>query len=251
MKTLASILLGALTTVSFSTLSAPESYGILFLDRSGSMMTLRPDKQSRCAYSKQQAISKATKFFLDSSINGQKLNVKTFSSGGQIQSITNGFVDFTGAFMALQQLDGEGCRGATALAEAMCDGADELRTNFSVEASRGALLRVYGSSDGDENASPVTHCGGANWQANVTAKYLMELPQVQFNATIYTGTVQSIAMSDKLNAAIANDLPAYAMSPNTYTKNVPTFDFLKQLAAQTGGTVEEVSDSDGGDPGEW
>ncbi|WP_247688710.1 VWA domain-containing protein [Pseudoalteromonas sp. MMG012] len=247
MKFITSLLLGALAVPAFSAISAPESYGVLFLDRSGSMMTQRPDGQSRCAFSKQQAINKVTQFFLDSSINGQKLNVKTFSNGGQIQSISSGFVDFTSAFMALQQLDSEGCTGLTALAEAMCDGADELRNNFSVEASQGAILRVYGSTDGDENASPVANCGGSNWQAQVTSKYFLELPQVQFNATIYTGTVQNIV---NVNSAVANDASANASSQKLNAQNIPTFEFLKQLATKTGGKVELVSDSDGGS-GQW
>ncbi|KZW98548.1 hypothetical protein JL49_22570 [Pseudoalteromonas luteoviolacea] len=251
MKVLTGLLFGTLVSASFSTLSAPESYGILFLDRSGSMLIKRPDNQSRCAFSKQQAISKMSKFFLDSSINGQELNIKTFASGGQIQSITNGFVDFSSAFMALSQPDGEGCSGMTALAEAMCDGADELRLNYAAEASQGAILRVYGSTDGDENHSPVSNCGGSGWQAEVANKYLYEQPPVQFNATIYTGTVQSIAnLNNKMDAAIAKDLPAYALAPKHYAQSLPTFDFLKKLAAQTGGTVEEVSDNDG-NPGEW
>jgi hypothetical protein len=122
----------------------------------------------------------------------QKINIKTICSGGQIQSISNGFVNFTAAFMALNRLDAQGCQESTALAEAMCDGADELHSHCSTEASRGATLRVYGSTNGAENNSPAAHCGGPNWQAQVYSKYLLEQPEVQFNTTIYTGTVQRL-----------------------------------------------------------
>lgn len=245
MKILVSAIALATTMSSFNSLAAPESYGVLFLDRSSSMNTLRPDGQSRCSFSKQQAVQKVSKFFLDATINGQQLNVKTFASGGQIQSLTNGFAGFNAAMMALYQLDPEGCSGLTALAQAMCDGADELRANYSTEAANGALLRVYGSTDGSENDSPISSCGGSNWQTSVTSKYLFELPPVQFNATIYTGTVQNI---------LANKDKMYVLDVSSASQSVsstPTFQFLKQLSIDTGGTYEEISDSDGGDPGDW
>ena len=255
-----------------------DSYGIIFMDRSGSMMIDRPDGQSRCSYSKQQTIHKISKFFFDNNIKGQQIDVKAFSSGGQVNSLTGGFVGFVDAMTAMNSLDAEGCSGLTALAEAMCDAADQLRNKFSIEAYQGAILRVYGSTDGDENDSPEAYCGGTNWQEMVYNKYLNEFPAVQFNATIYTGTVQSVSSSLSINSTSVNMVAGKALSNSVsnvevlmdsqlvnpslsnptqsiqviQTNSVDTFDFLRNLAADTGGETDVIPDDHGtGDPIDW
>ena len=235
--------------------AAQESYGVIFMDRSGSMMTTRPDGQSRCAYSHQIALQKVNKFFYDNNINGQKLDVKVFSSGGQLTSITNGFTDAMGATIALYGLNPEGCGGLTALAEAACVSADDLRNSWTTAANNGALLRVYGSTDGDENNSPVANCGGSNWQAEVLDKYLAVQPAIQFNVDLFVGNVQKAATKSKgqeqQDYRIAEDV-GYEGKKAQATKALSTFDFMRELAAKTGGVATDISDTHGDSgSGEW
>lgn len=226
-----------------SATAAVPSYGVLVMDRSGSMMSTRTDGQSRCSYSKQEAIDKVSRFFFNANINGQLIEVRTFNSANNMQSVTGGFVDFVGAMTAMNNLDAEGCSGGTALAQAMCSAADDLRAQFTNEADNGARLRVYGSTDGDENSSPSTPCGGSNWQDEVRSKYIVETPTIEFNPTIFTGTV-SIA-GQHLDAVEQDNSKNGAI-----TTSSSTFEFLQELAVATGGEIELISDSDGDDPNE-
>ncbi|WP_299492774.1 VWA domain-containing protein [uncultured Shewanella sp.] len=226
-----------------SATAAVPSYGVLVMDRSGSMMSTRTDGQSRCSYSKQEAIDKISRFFFNANLNGQLIEVRTFNSANNMQSVTGGFVDFVGAMTAMNNLDDEGCSGSTALAQAMCSAADDLRAQFSEEASNGARLRVYGSTDGDENSSPNTPCGGSNWQDEVRSKYTVEVPTVEFNPTIFTGTVSAAV---RHLAVIEQD---QGKTGAISTKS-STFEFLQELAVETGGEIELISDSDGDNPNE-
>ncbi|MBU2704453.1 VWA domain-containing protein [Zooshikella marina] len=225
-------------------LHAHESYGVLIMDTSGSMRTPRHDGSSRCEYSILQAKSKVFRFFYQ--LHGKKIDIRTFNSGGNIISITGGFVDkFDAAMNALNSLSGKQCQGATALAEAMCLAADDLRFNYSNEAKQGDRLMVFGSTDGDENNSPRDICGGSDWQAKVEATYL-DLPQVEFNATIFIGNVGLLSDSENKYGDYGY---LYNMPPNGFTalSTPTTFEFLKKLAKKTGGQVETVKDSDVGD----
>ena len=259
MKFLKTMTLAASVSVmSFSPLAsaADPSYGVIFMDRSGSMMTTRPDGQTRCAYSQQIAMQKVSRFFWNPIVNGQKLDIKTFSSGGQLTSITNGFTDFGGAVMALSQLDPQSCGGSTALAEAACLSADALRDSYTAAANNGALLRVYGSTDGGENSSPIANCGGAAWQAEVWLRYHNVNPDVQFNIDIYYGNVQKAARKASANyeqsQTIAEDVGYGTVLKSTPPSGLNTFDFMKQLATSTGGEVREISDVHGDNGnGEW
>ncbi|WP_018693084.1 VWA domain-containing protein [Algicola sagamiensis] len=237
----------AISACSFSTFAA-DSYGVLVMDQSGSMATKRLDGQSRCAYSRHQAIGKISKFFIQ--LNGQQIDIRTFNSGGQLTSLTGGFTgSFVEAMNAVNNLAPEGCTGSTALAEAMCVAADDLRANFTNEANNGARLRVFGSTDGEENDSPVAHCGGGNWQDKVTDKYLTELPPIEFNATIFTSTVSIAGLN---NEVAYTDIGRHTAYEVFGTESIPTFEFLKQLAAQTGGTVQVIADNDpDDDDGDW
>jgi hypothetical protein len=234
MMTLATL---SVTTLFESHALAKDSYISFVMDRSSSMEEVRVDGSTRCAYSKEFTKQTLNRLYDRYAQEGTVyINLEIFGSPGGQQSITQGFSRDKNAVMAaIDRLGDEDCeQTSTALADAMCHVANEMR---SQTAGLNTNLLVYGITDGEENSSSFTECGpnlAAGWQTYVTSKFKDETPRIIYNAAIFTGEDIRKREADARNE-----------------QNIPrtsTFEFLINLAKETGGTVTVVNDQDSTPP---
>lgn len=216
---------------------AKDSYISFVMDRSSSMQQVRVDGSTRCAYSK--AFTKQTLNTLHDRYSKEGkvyINLETFGSPGGQLSLTQGFSKDKNAVMAaIDRLGDQDCQqGSTALADAMCHVANVMRSQTT---GLNTNLLVYGITDGEENSSSFTECGpnlAAGWQTYITSKFKDETPRIIYNAAIFTGEDIRTPESEARDG-----------------QNIPrtsTFDFLINLAKETGGTVTVVNDKDSAPP---
>lgn len=153
-----------------------EARMIILLDRTGSMLQIQSDGDTRCENAQVQAQTDVIEFF--DGTPGGSVAVWTFANNS-VDDLTGGFVNEAAALAALAALDPEGCVGNTPLAEAICTTVDE----FSEGGPGSNILAI--SSDGEENAStgpcdgpysvnepPANDYDPGSWQALVLDKVL-------------------------------------------------------------------------------
>ncbi|WP_141731297.1 vWA domain-containing protein [Oligoflexus tunisiensis] len=216
---------------------AKDSYITFIMDRSASMHTQRVDGKTRCAFSKAFTRQTLNKLYERYAAEGTVyINLELFGSQGGQQSLTQGFnKDRTQVLAAIDQLASEDCeQSSTALADAMCSAANGMRT---LTAGLDSNLIVFGITDGEENSSSFRDCGpnlAAGWQDYIKAKFKNETPRIIYNAAIFTG--ENIRTQEP-DAIPQQEIPRAA-----------TFQFLIELARETGGTVTVVNDQDSTPP---
>lgn len=153
LSTVATTLLSSLAMTSHA-----EYYGTALFDKTGSMNVIRSaDDLTRCQFGKSLLLQTIHSGIM----NLDYINVKYFSSPGQLTSLSNGFVDVRGLnpfagegkdfYDNMEaQLDTVSCSGSTALGDAICDSITELRAQGGSSKWRVGLV-----TDASENASLV------------------------------------------------------------------------------------------------
>jgi hypothetical protein len=210
---------------------AKDSYITFIMDRSASMHTQRVDGKSRCAFSKAFTRQTLNRLYEHYAREGTVyINLELFGSQGGQQSLTQGF-NKDKTLAAIDRLASEDCeQTSTALADAMCKVANDMR---ALPAGSKANLLVFGITDGEENASSFRACGpnlAAGWQDYIKAKFKNGTPQITYNTAIFTGEDIRSQEPDAL--------------PEQEAPRAATFQFLMELAHETGGTVTVVNDFD-------
>lgn len=194
-----------------------DTYATAIFDNTGSMQNVRTaDGFTRCEFGKQ--------LFLETVAAGinraDYFDVRTFSSPGALESISNGFVNVkgmsteTGTGKQLfdnmtSEINSLTCNGySTALGDALCDTADSLRVSGAGSNS----LKMAIVTDAGENAS--SHCGGSDYVADHIVPKLFQQPRVQFNVTILTapGNVDSRSYQTQANEQFEDGAPSRAPS---------------------------------------
>jgi hypothetical protein len=217
---------------------AKDSYISFIMDRSSSMGQVRVDGKTRCAYSKEFTKQTLTNLYKQYAAQGTVyIKLELFGSPGGQQSLTQGFSKDKNAVMAaIDELGDQDCQqSSTALADAMCSVANDMR---ALTVGVNSNLLVYGITDGEENSSSFKECGpnlAGGWQDYIRTKFKGESPTIIYNAAIFTGEDVRTPEAD----AIA-DIP-----------RTTTFEFLINLAKETGGTVTVVNDKDTNPPAQF
>lgn len=218
------------------TLDAGVPQLLVLLDRTGSMLAVRPaNGHSRCRDALELARADVASFFAaHPAAAGSTAAVWTFA-GDAATDLTGGFVGETAALAALDALDPEGCDGVTPLAEALCAAGDTLAAAFPGAAPGELLLAV--SSGGGENSSSGP-CAGfpssggppfdpGSWQELAIAR-LAGLGVVL--SRFWTSVALRAPVDPETGRATAG------------LGGVTDADFFRHLAEVTGGSYVEVSD---------
>jgi len=130
---------------------------IILLDRTGSMMAVTSNGQTRCERALQTVKDEVVIFFNNAPM-GSSLAVWTFA-GTAPTALTAGFVGETEASQALEGLNPVGCQNLTPLAESICDAVDFLLATFPT--APWPTLEISISSDGNENNTDINdECHG-------------------------------------------------------------------------------------------
>lgn len=212
----------------------PERYGMVLIDRSGSMTATRSTGNSRCKDAKKQALLELDRLFDPMQFDRTHVAVWSFA-GAIVTKHTIGYVDKATAVTAVTNLTDEGCSGGTPLADAMCWAIDDLSAK-----SPGESTNLYVATDGEENASTGA-CSGpwgdptatpSSWQYKVYAKAVASL--VKTSTDYWTGSL------------VLNLLPSDPQGATTLscTSMVTCEDKLfSSLATVTGGEYRRAKDA--------
>lgn len=213
----------------------PQPHLLVLLDRTGSMVELRSNGQSRCHDALELAKLDVRSFFARfSTIPGISVAVWTFA-GSAPSDLTGGFVGEGPALAALNALDPEGCTDSTPLADAICSAADSLDAAFPAGGTGNRILAI--SSDGGENNStgpcsgPSSTSGApydpGSWQGKVRARL------VGHNIVL-----------DRFWGSVVRRPIDVETGRTTVAGSVSDFDFFRELAMATGGTYWGVGDDE-------
>jgi hypothetical protein len=212
------------------------NYGIVLIDRTGSMMTPRATGKSRCEEALGVAKKKVDDFF---SLGGSQIAVWTFS-GSSTSSITSGYVSAVQAKNAIGMLDPNGCGPVTPLAQAICQGIDELKASHpSTTSARSNVLAVI--TDGGENAS-TGPCSGTDgpdddtnsWRYKVLVRAMTK--KVVLDTDYMTGNY--LTAKGGVDPETGLTLPVRAGGYD------PDHETLLNFAVMTNGSYELVQDTD-------
>ncbi|MCP3061153.1 VWA domain-containing protein [Myxococcus sp. K38C18041901] len=150
----------------------PNRYGLILIDRSGSMNTVRTSTgNTRCYDSVKQAGVELNNLFDPSGADRTHVAVWTFT-GTEVTKLTTAPVGKVEAQAAIDTLIGKTCSGDTPLAESMCFAIDYLSA-----LDPGFTTYLYIGTDGYENSSDGA-CAGpsgstadlASWHGKVFKK---------------------------------------------------------------------------------
>lgn len=231
--------------------TSDDKYGMIVIDRSGSMLTRRFDGQTRCNYANDLAIEKAEKWFTpegqqtsldEDGKGGTHLDIRTFDSPGDLVSLGGGYVtSFSEAETYIRSLGGA-CSGSTALKEAACLSLDDIANTTS-----GNAREIYFIADAGENSSASTDCSTdtGSWQTDVFNHWFQYFfnPGVQFNYTqLVTGNVSFSRASNTLEAEPSSSKDSQLVTINNSIMS--SAQLWSSLATLSGG--EYVIDYDDG-----
>lgn len=241
-------------SMSGSAFSQNHQYVTILFDNTGSMHFKRANGQSRCEFGKELFASSLRTAI----INGDYLDVKSFSSPGSLSSLSSGFIDvrglnpFVGAGKVyydrlVARVNGLTCGGgSTALGDALCDTIDELHAvNAGNKVARMGLI-----TDAGENASLT--CRGNNYALDhVLPRAFAQSPIVQFDSTILTTDGGSVRQARRaLSADELTESPfegsAERRAPGSATsaRNLSEMAQLRALSDYTGGNFHVVEDDE-------
>ncbi len=210
-----------------------EEHVIVLIDRSATMLTTRVSGLTRF----EEAVSLADNYVRLPNALPRKYAVWTFEGTGYIQE--QGFEDEAATRRTLGRLTVG--RGATPLAHAVCDAADEL---LRFEPGVDARKVVYLISDGEENSSPATSlCYGPR----STTRY----PQLEEDSwqwkvrnMLKTGDPLRDSQTDYQLVLDANVFYNYlTLAPQSSTPQLPFLALLEGLSRESGGVYRVVDDS--------
>jgi hypothetical protein len=122
---------------------------IILLDRTGSMMAVTSNGQTRCERAL-QTVKDELEVFFNTAPLGSSVAVWTFAAT-QPTALTAGFVGEAEASQALEALNPLGCQNLTPLAESICEAVDFVVGTFP--SAPWPTLEISISSDGAENNS--------------------------------------------------------------------------------------------------
>ena len=250
-KTTKGIIYSAALLMTCSTFSNADTHGVLLFDKTGSMTSLRWDGESRCDFGKDFVVKKIGSFV--SNQKGDYLDIRAFAGKNDNTSLTEGFVDISTVtpigssqwrnFLndIKSKLGQVSCSGVTALGDALCKGADSLRSRYK----NGDNIMMTVVTDAGENDSSI--CGGGNYVEDYVKPKMKSSPVVKFDLTILdSGNVNKKAKS-ALNAS--DDLQEVTIESNglyatSAASSLSEIEQLIQLSKDTGGTAEVIADQD-------
>ena len=212
----------------FSSHAFAVNYGVLFLDKSTSMNSKRQDGRSRCDVSKDIAKKSVKNFF--EKWNGRQIDIRVFSESGDSKSITEGYTNNKSkAIDAIDSLPQDHCVGnATALAQSLCEAADQIRATFGADLRPGRdHLLVAAATDGEENDSE-GECSGDTWQDSVKEKFLNESPEIKLNMNFF--------------GKLARVRPGNSSSPTRAEIHARSLEFFTKLSQESGGVPTFIND---------
>jgi hypothetical protein len=232
-----------------ASVQATEPLGLILIDRSASMNTIRPSTmRSRCFDAVDQAISQVN-IFAGSSYNVKSFAVWTFSGTEVVQRTS--YVPMNDAIAAIESLRSQPCSGATPLAYAMCRAAYDL-DQTRASPTNVAFLAV--STDGFENnsaASPPipkgnTNCAGpggditttGTWQNNVSTYISSTIGNIKVDDTYW--------INPTLGTSVQSSVPDVAAPCATEAQCDEKF--FATIANNTGGTFRKVVDDNAAYP---
>lgn len=133
------------------------SVGIVLIDRTGSMMDIRPGTgNTRCHDALIAAQTKVDAIF---SLGGTGVDVWTFN-GTTAQSVTGGYVPQLAATNAISGLSKTDCKDSTPLAQAICSAADQLALTPTPPGSGKSNLLAIITDGYENNSNPTSPCYG-------------------------------------------------------------------------------------------
>ncbi|TQV87014.1 hypothetical protein [Aliikangiella coralliicola] len=251
--TLSAILTGGLLMAATS--AQAETWATSIFDKTGSMQSLRSNGESRCEFGKRKLIDNL-KIALG---KADYINVKTFAGPNALTSLTSGFKNIQGYTPTntqgqnfLNQIESQlaqvSCTGSTALGDAICLSADELRNN----ASAGSKLRMLTITDAGENSS-VT-CGGPipGYISTHIVPKIFASPMIQYNtAILYNGGNVNRAYATQRIADLEGLDPLKMVSGRSQAANARDQEVsqLLSLSAMSGGKSIVISDTRNCDTG--
>ncbi|HYO74117.1 MAG TPA: VWA domain-containing protein [Archangium sp.] len=209
---------------------AGNRYGMILIDRTGSMMQQRSTGNSRCKDALIQARGALTEFF-GTAVGGTHMAVWTFTNSA-VTKLTPTYVGKDDALAALNSLDPSGCSGSTPLADAMCWVADDMQ---ALE-PKPTLLHV--ATDGYENNS-YGECSGPSgsyttpgtWQNKVLTRLTAAKVRARVDFWVAQTTLE-LAPGNQ-----ANTLTTCSSVEQCEEQ------FFAALAEQTGGEYHRVKDN--------
>lgn len=212
--------------------------GIILIDRTGSMMSVRDNGHTRCSDAIDQALEKVDEFF-GPKLGGSAVAIWTFNSLGVNELV--GYTDATTAKNKINTLSRTDCTAMTPLADAMCQAIDTL--SASLASGKNNLLTAI--TDGGENYSR----GGCAGTANLIADPTSWRRKVADYAVSKGVTLNSAFLQNK-NPLLRKIDPetGLSISPPSGASTGPAVDpdhdgFL-WMAMMTGGIYDLISDGD-------
>jgi hypothetical protein len=226
------------------TAMAVDVYGLILIDRTGSMMETRASTgNTRCLDAVKMANTSLSKLV---DPNGPykvtKVAVWTFA-GRSVVARTSGYVGYTQARDAITALEGTNCADETPLAEAICMAVDSLSA-----VSPSATSHLVVSTDGMNNAGDSNNpnsCHGPSgdistpgtWQQKVHAK-LLSNPRVSTSPSYWSTGPITLTSLDGQPGAMALCSGDAQCDPKLFAA----------LADTTGGEYRGIKDADAAYP---
>lgn len=228
-----------------------DTYATAIFDKTYSMTSLRDNGQSRCDFGKEKTVENVRRALGRADF----LNVKTFGASNELNSLTSGFKDVRGytatntqgiAFVnnIKNQLASISCSsGSTALGDAICASADELRA----AAGAGDTLRMATVTDAGENSSAT--CGGNDYvNMHIFPKIVFTQPSIIFDISILSaeqGNVDSFNPNTKVGASRLEKADLNAGSHLSQLHSIQDeINALVNVAVYSGGEHIVIGDDD-------
>lgn len=228
-----------------------ETYGTLLFDTSKTMNNLRDNDQTRCEFGKERVISNTARALGRVDF----INIVVFGNNDQYRSLTNGFKNIQGfsqsnfegiefLYSISRQLINTPCNATkTALGDAICRAADELR----LSSNSGDSLRLAMVTDGGENDSLI--CGGNDYiNEHIFPKIVFTQPPIIFDISVLSQEGGNVYTTPELEKSISkfkadknNDVQKRAFEYHVDLLGSERA-ALQNLAIQSGGQWISLSD---------
>ena len=237
-----------------------EKYGMIVIDRSGSMSTRRSDGMTRCTYANALAIEKSEKWFTPENQltskgelgrGGTHLEIRTFDSPDNLTTIGTGYVTSISEAESYINTLGNSCGPSTALKEAVCYSIDDIISDAADAAGTPILVgksEIFFITDAGENSSNTDSCDDdtGSWTIDVYMHYLARFGKVTINHyDLKAGNVSSLlSLSRVLNSEPELDLKQHSQFVSVNNTSMTASELWTTLAVFSGG--EYIIEYDGG-----
>ncbi|WP_163869222.1 VWA domain-containing protein [Myxococcus eversor] len=221
----------------------PNRYGLVLMDRSGSLTTVRASTgNSRCYDSRKQALLELDRLFDPNDLDRTHVAVWSFA-GTVVTKHTVNYVDYATAKAAIEALPAEGCSGVTPLADAMCWAIDNLSTQ-----DPGFTTNLYIATDGEENSS-TGECSGPNGTVGNLASWHGKVYTKANASLVKTSTSYWVSSTDlELWPGQFESLASAAATCTTAAPWICDDQLFSALATRSGGEYRRANDANAAYP---